>query len=303
MSSQLLIIGSVAVDTVRTPNADASDQLGGSASFAALAARNFGPICLMSAIGPDFPQELIDRLQASRIPTQNLTRTTEGKTFRWEGIYHEDLGTRESVGFELGVMATARLDLPNCLGDVRYAMMGCYDPARQMEVVAQLTPGCFIATDTIAGYITDPKHKRTLTDLYRHSSLITLDQTELKLYANTDDETQAVESIFASCPFTQYVIVKYGAEGSQLYHKDGQRRRVGVFATSPKDTTGAGDTFLGTLMAHMAATDQTDIDTVEEGMRLGAAAASITIEAFGVDALEKASLGDIQQRQSSVGRP
>lgn len=298
-----MIIGSVAVDTVRTPTQAASDQLGGSASFASLVAKEYCDTMLLSAIGPDFPASLIERLQANNIATDKLTRTTEGKTFRWEGIYNEDLGTRESVGFELGVMATATIETPENIGEINYAMMGCYDPAREMEVVNKLAEDCFIATDTIEGYITSPDYHKALGELYSKTSLITVDENELKLYTNKTDETEAVQAIFEQSAKVRYVIVKYGANGSQLYAKDGQTRRVGIFTTSPKDTTGAGDTFLGAIMAHLCATQKTDIDTVAEGMRLGAAAASITIEAFGIDALEKATKIDIETRAQKLSQP
>ena len=294
----MLIVGSVAVDTIRTPNGSASDTLGGSATFAALAAKHFGEILLLSAIGPDFPQSLLKDLEAAQVPLNNLTRTKDGKTFRWEGVYDEGLGSRTTIGLDLGVMATAKLNIPAKALECRYAMMATYHPTREMEVLGHLKRGTFVATDTIFAWI--EYEKEALTELYRHTNLICLDGHELKLFTKIDDEAIAVKHLLSLG--AEYVIVKYGKRGSRLYSKEGRTQFVGIYPNSPVETTGAGDTYLGAIMAYLNRKGQHTFEDVIEGMVWGSATASITTEAFGVNALIKTSFAEISRRFQGVVR-
>ena len=295
-SPSLLIIGSVAIDNIRTPKGAATDQLGGSATFAALAAKHWSSPLILSAIGADFPAALLQRLQNAGLDLSRLTRDA-GKSFRWEGVYNEDLGTRETIGIDLGVMESAKLMVPD-LSTIRFAMMATYAPARELEAIERLPKDTFIATDTIAVYINIPELRKSLDALVKRSALVCFDETELKDFAQTKDEAQAVKAIFAKGP--RFVIAKYGKRGSRLYSHDGQTAAWGIFDNVPKDTTGAGDTFLGTIMAHLAAVGKADFKTILEGMKLGTAAASITTEAFGVEDLIKSTKAEIERRASGV---
>jgi cytidine kinase len=296
MSSPLLIIGSVAIDTIRTHNAAFSDQLGGSATFAALAARHWAEPLLLSAIGEDFPPALLQKISQSGISTAHLTRDPKGKSFRWTGVYDATLGTRETIGFEMGVMSTAKLNPPAILSQVRFAMMATYDPDRQLEIINLLPSHTFIATDTIHAWIKFGRD--ALTRLYRQTHLITLNEEELTEYTGSSNRAEGVRQLFELG--ASYVIIKRGAEGSILYTRDGQSLSVPAFATTARDTTGAGDSYLGTLMATLNRYGRVDIDTLSEGMRLGSAVASRTVEAFGVDSLISATLPEIQARASRL---
>ncbi len=287
----LLIVGSVAIDTIRTPQGTASDQLGGSATFAGLVARHWVEPVLLSAIGGDFPEALLRRMEAASLNLSDLTREENAKSFRWEGLYDEGLGLRETTGLELGVMATAKLRTPD-LSSIRFCMMGNYHPARELEVLEKLPEGCFIGTDTIEAWI--KFEREALTGLFRRSSLICIDTDELAKFTEEPDELVGVEKLFELG--ARWAVIKYGAHGSSLYGSQGERFRCGAYKTQARDTTGAGDTFLATILAHLAATGRADFETLQEGMKLGAAAASITVEAFGVDSLIKANKEDIERR-------
>jgi len=297
-TSPLLIIGSIAIDTIRTPGGTASDQLGGSASFAGLTARHWTTPILLSAIGADFPSLLLERLEESGLDLQYLTRD-HGKSFRWEGVYDETLGTRTTIGIDLGVMNSARLQSPD-LSNVRFAMMATYAPTRELEILPSLPKGCFIAVDTIAVYINVPELRVELEKLVRHATLLCIDQTELRDFTGVADEAAAVKEIFSIGP--RWVIIKYGKKGSRLY-APGPREKtasLGIYENEPKDTTGAGDTFLAAVMAHLAHIGKADFKTILEGMRLGTAAASVTTEAFGVDKLIKTPREEIERRARKV---
>ena len=292
----LLIVGSVAIDNIRTPHGSASDQLGGSATFAALSARFWGQPLILSAIGLDFPQSLLSELKQGGLNLNDLTLDKQGKSFRWEGVYDETLGTRQTIGLELGVMATATLQAPIGLQNVRVAMMGTYHPVRQLELLAKLPAGVFVATDTIAAYI---KYERAaLTELYKKSTLITLNDEELCEYTCCEDLGKGVEHLFGLG--AEYVIIKHGQKGSHLYTAAGDKVEVGAYQTQAKDTTGAGDSYLGALLAVVNAKGKPTLQTLAEGMRFGSAVASLTVEAFGVDRLLPARWDEVNARAESL---
>jgi sugar/nucleoside kinase (ribokinase family) len=295
-TSPLLIVGSIAIDTIRTPGGTASDQLGGSASFAALTAKHWTNPLILSAIGADFAPALLKRLEKAGLNLKHLTRGA-GKSFRWEGVYDENLGTRTTIGIDLGVMDTASLQSPDLSG-VRFAMMATYSPSKELEILPRLPKDCFVAVDTIAVYINVPQLRVELDKLVSRATLLCIDQTELKEFTGVADEAAAVKKIFTLGP--RWAIIKYGKQGSRLYAPGGQTAVLGIYDNLPKDTTGAGDTFLAGVMAHLANVGKTDFQTILEGMRLGTAAASVTTEAFGVDELIKATREEIERRAREV---
>lgn len=291
MSHQLLIVGSVAIDTIHTPQGHAHHQLGGSATFAALAARHWTNPLILSAIGGDYPHDLYQKLETAGLDLRHLTVDKNAKSFRWAGAYDEGLGTRQTVGIELGVMATHTLHMPQ-MPAVRAVMMATYNPARQLEMIAKLPQGAFLACDTIQVYI---QHQhQDLMQLMRACQLVCIDHVELLEMMQVGSEAAAVKKLLSWGP--RWAIIKYGANGSRLYGAKGENVHVGIYKTHAKDTTGAGDTYLGTVMAHVAHTGQSDLDTLVRGMKMGAAAASVTVEAFGVDALITADLKEIERR-------
>ena len=291
----LLIVGSVAIDTIRTPQGDASDQLGGSAVFAALTARHWVKPVVLSAIGGDFPMALEAKMETAGVELGNLTRVANEKSFRWEGVYDAGLGTRETIGLDLGVMATAKLAAPDLFA-IKFAMMGNYHPARELEIMDKLPEGCFVAADTIQAWIR--YELAALTELFRRANIICIDGNELLEFTQGKNEAAGVEKLFELGP--RWAIIKYGKRGSRLYGREGERATFGIYDNVPKDTTGAGDTFLAAIMAHVAAVGRADFETLKAGIRLGTAAASITTEAFGVDAIIEATGEEIEKRTTGV---
>lgn len=295
MSQSLLLVGSIGIDTLHTPQGSASHQLGGSATFAALAIRHWTRCPILAAIGGDFPEDLYHRLEHAGINLSHLTKDIHAKSFRWEGQYDEGLGTRKTVGIELGVMGTHRLHVPD-LSHIKFAMMGNYHPLRELEVIEKLPAGCFICVDTIHGWI-NHEHAN-VQKLFSRATMPAIDKAELLELTKTADEMDGVKTLFSWG--AQWVIVKYGAQGSRLYSPDGRQQQVGIYDTPVKDTTGAGDTYLGTIMAHLNDKGRADFETIVEGMRLGSAAASITVEAFGVEAIIRATRAQIEERAQKI---
>jgi len=211
MSHNLLLTGPVAIDTIYTPKGSASDQLGGSVSFAALAARHWREPVILSAVGGDFPEDLRQILLRAGLELKHLTVDMHAKTFRWAGKYDAGLGTRETVGVELGVMSTHTLHAPE-LSHVKYAMMGNYHPARQLELLPKLPKDCFVAMDTIHAWIT--YERENLTTLAHACHLITIDKDELLQWAQIDNEAAAVKKLLSWGP--KWIIITYGVDGSRL---------------------------------------------------------------------------------------
>jgi sugar/nucleoside kinase (ribokinase family) len=277
-----LVVAPLALDDVTTPAGSYRDELGGSATYAALAARHFAPTSIAAAIGNDFPAEYLERL--SGIDLSRVARVA-GASFRWVAVHHRD-GTTETQLNEPG--ATAGV-LPE-LGDLRqqYVLVGALDPALQERV----GPAGFVAIDTMPCYIDQdaPRLRRALAGA--DAAFLTLDEAERLVGSRRAEEVRRAIG-------ARLLVLKDGANGAVIAHESGSFA-VPAYPTRVVDPTGAGDAFAGAFVATLAARGDAGPDSLTLAARRGAAAASITVEDYGARALQRADRRLIERRAEQL---
>ncbi|MBL7648478.1 MAG: sugar kinase [Candidatus Hydrogenedentes bacterium] len=290
----ITVVGSVGLDTVETPSGRNEEGLGGAAVYFSLAAANFVPVNLVGIVGEDFPAEHVALLESKQINLEGLERA-EGKTFRWSGKYHDDVNERDTLDTQLNVFETFHPKLPESTRNAPYLFLGNIHPALQLEVLDQAQPK-FIALDTMNLWLTITlgEVKKVLA---RVNCLI-INDGEAKQLTGEMNLRDAARAIRAMGP--SIVVIKKGEHGCMLFGADGEIFSIPALPLEVvMDPTGAGDSFAGGFMGHIARSDATDFETLKQAVVYGSASASCTCEAFGPDALAAADTAKIQERYAA----
>lgn len=284
------VVGSVALDTVETPWGSSREGLGGAATFFSLAASHFTPVNLVGIVGEDFPQEYYDLLSRRNINLDGLERVS-GKTFRWTGRYHEDVNLRDTLDTQLNVFEQFHPKLPDGARNVPYLFLGNIHPTLQLEVLEQ-THHEFAALDTMNLWIhSTPKE---LAEVMRRVDCIIINDSEAKELTGHANVVHAAEVLLTLGP--RIVVVKKGEHGCLLF-ADGD-----VFALPAMplkdvvDPTGAGDSFAGGFMGHIARAKSVAAATLREAVVYGCVVASYACEAFGPVKVAQLTEADITTR-------
>jgi sugar/nucleoside kinase (ribokinase family) len=286
----LTVVGSIALDTVETPWGRSEDGLGGAATYASLAAANYTRVHLVGVVGDDFPVEHVALLESKAIDLEGLERAL-GKTFRWTGRYHNDVNKRDTLDTQLNVFESFHPKLPQGARDAKYLFLGNIHPSLQLEVLEQARAG-FVALDTMNMWI-----HTTLAELgqvlLRVDALIIND---LEVYDLTG-ETNTIKGARAIRDLgPRIIVVKKGEHGCLLLDEDGIFAAPAFPLEDVIDPTGAGDTFAGGFMGHIARQDRTDDFTLRQAIIHGSVVASFTCQAFGPHRLAEISMSDILAR-------
>lgn len=287
----VLVVGTVAFDSIETPFGSAERILGGSASYFALGASFFAPVRIVGVIGRDFPQEYLDLFNERKIDIEGVARAS-GDTFHWRGRYHEDINVRDTLELHLNVLAGFVPSLPERYRDAEYVFLGNIDPAMQGEVLNQIRRMKLVVCDTMDHWINNsPEDLRKV--LGRIETLVVND-SEARLLSGYNNIVKAARAILKMGPKT--VLIKRGEYGV-LQFSDSS-----VFATPAYpleevfDPTGAGDSFAGGFMGQLARSGDTSQKGIRRAIVYGSVVASFTVEDFGVKRLTSASLADIEER-------
>ncbi len=287
----VLVVGTVAFDSIETPFGSAERILGGSAAYFALGASLFTPVRVVGVVGEDFPKEYIDLFTERKIDIDGL-QFERGASFHWRGRYHEDINVRDTLELHLNVLAGFVPRLPERYRDAEYVFLGNIDPAMQAEVLNQIRRVKLVACDTMDYWIREsPEELRKV--LKRIETLI-INDSEAKLLSGYNNIVQAARAILKMGP--KVVLIKRGEYGV-LQFSDGS-----IFATPAYpleevfDPTGAGDSFAGGFLGQL---DRSS-DHSERGLRraivYGTVVASFTVEDFGVKRLAGVGLAGIEER-------
>jgi sugar/nucleoside kinase (ribokinase family) len=292
----ILVVGSVALDSVQTPFGKVDDALGGSATYFAAAASLYDRVNLVAVIGSDFPGQYMDFLRSRQVNLDGL-QCVDGKTFRWKGRYDYDLNAAQTLDTQLNVFATFHPQLPEHYRDAQYVFLANIDPALQSEVARQIRTPKLIALDTM-NYWIDYK-KDQLTEAMSLADIVLMNEAEAREYANTFSLIRAARKILALGP--RAVIVKKGEYGAAMFTDGAEVTTQYFFAPAYPlekiaDPTGAGDTFAGGFMGYLAKHDDTSLEALKRAIIHGSVAASFTVEAFSVDRLRTLSLDEIARR-------
>jgi len=287
----ILVVGTVAFDSVETPHASAERILGGSAAYFAMAGSLFSPVQLVGVIGEDFPQEYLDLLSGRGVDLEGLKRE-KGETFHWRGRYHEDLNVRDTLELHLNVLSGYVPHLPESYRESQYVFLGNIDPTMQLKVLEQLTNSRLVACDTMDHWIQE-SHAELLKVLGRVEILL-INDSEARMLSGQHNIVRAARSILKMGP--RVLLIKRGEYGV-LQFTDSS-----VFATPAYpleevfDPTGAGDSFAGGFVGYLARTGDHSERGLRRAIAYGSVAASFAVEDFGLRRMIPLTLQEIEDR-------
>lgn len=289
----VLVVGSIALDTVKTPVEEHADQLGGSASYAAVGASFFSPVNLVGVVGDDFPESEFDFWKTRQIDASGVQRAT-GKTFRWSGEYEWDLNNRQTKSVALNVFENFKPDLPESFRETNFVLLANIAPALQSHVLDQMRRPRFVVADTMDLWIETTR--RDLDALLPRVDLLILNDSEARQMTGDTSLIRAGRALRRMGP--KYVAVKKGEHGALLFGPD-DFFSVGAYPLEDiHDPTGAGDTFAGGLAGYLAGTGDGEVRFAElrQAVIYGSVLASFNVEAFSLDRLRRLTREEIDDR-------
>ena len=289
----VLVVGTVAFDSIETPFGSAERILGGSASYFALGASFFAPVNLVGVVGEDFPESEFEFWKARKIDASGVQRVP-GKTFRWSGEYAWDLNTRETRSVALNVFEKFAPELPENFRETKFVLLANIAPLLQAHVLDQMQRPCFVVADTMDLWI-----QTTRTDLdalLPRVDLLILNDSEAREMTKETSLIRAGRKIRGYGP--RYVAIKKGEHGALLFGKD-EFFSAGAYPLEDiHDPTGAGDTFAGGLAGYLAAHVKQNVtfELLRKAVIYGSVLASFCVEAFSLERLRKLTQDEIADR-------
>lgn len=287
----LLVVGSVALDTVTTPFGEAKETLGGSACYFSTAASFFSDVMLVAVVGEDFPQEHVDFLASRKVDLSGLQRAS-GETFRWEGRYEYDLNEAHTLDTRLNVFEQFRPQLSAAHRQAEYVFLANIDPEIQLEVLQQVEQPKLVACDTMNFWIEGKRD--ALIKTLAHVDILIINEAEVRQLANEPNLIKAAEQVRAMGP--QTLVVKRGEYGVLMFCEHAVFAAPAYPLESVFDPTGAGDTFAGGFFGYLASTRNHDEVSLRRATVFGTVMASFTVEKFSLDRLRPLELSEIEQR-------
>jgi sugar/nucleoside kinase (ribokinase family) len=294
----LLVVGSVALDCVETPTAKRDDVLGGSAVFFSYAASFFSPVRMIGAVGEDWPGEHTKLLEQKGIDTSGLQTIPGGKTFRWRGRYLPNMNDRETLEVHLNVLGEFQPQLNGSHRDCRFLFLGNASPAVQLDVLNQAKAAELTVADTMDLWINIQRDE--LGELLRRIDGLVLNDSEAKLLAEDENLVRAGQKVLAMGP--KFVVIKKGEHGAMFFSEHEMYVMPAYPTAQVLDPTGAGDSFAGGMMGHLAALGRFDAQALKEALAYGVVTASFTVEDFSLDRLETLSRHDLDRRLADYRR-
>ncbi len=293
----LVVVGSVAFDSIQTPRGRVDDVLGGSAVHFSLSSQILTPTQLVGVVGDDFPDEHRELLAERGIDLKGL-ETVNGKTFRWHGEYFEGMNQRETLSVQLNVFKDFEPVLPASYRDARYLFLANGAPSTQASVLEQMQGSPFVMADTMDLWIQTTRND--LESLLGRVDGLVLNDQEAFLLADQKNLIQAGHTIQKFG--LRYVIIKKGEHGALLFHQDGVLALPALPLADVQDPTGAGDSFAGGIMGYLASVDSTGLKDFKRAVAWGTVLASYCCGGFGVEPLLNLSFENAAQRFQSYCR-
>ncbi|MBR4984837.1 MAG: sugar kinase [Proteobacteria bacterium] len=293
-ASTLIVVGSIALDTVSTPSALDHKGLGGSATYFSASA---GLLCcpqVIAVLGEDFDRSQLDFLTARGVDL-SYVKTVAGKTFQWQGTYGEELGEATTLRTDLNVFANFEPHLDEAQKHCDFLFLANIIPQLQLQVVAQ-AQAKFVAADTMNLWINT--ENETLRKVLAKIDLLVLNEAEAQLLSGAKTIVDSAKAIQEMGPRT--VVIKRGAFGAFMLHEDEIFACPAYPTQNIVDPTGCGDTFAGGLMGTLARHGRVDDATLREGMVVGTALASFTIEGYSLDGLKAADIAKLRERYARL---
>jgi sugar/nucleoside kinase (ribokinase family) len=291
----VLIVGSTALDSIKTPAAENPRLLGGSASHAAVAASFFSPVKLVGVVGEDFPKPYIKLYERHKIDLSGL-QMLPGKTFHWSGEYEVNMNNRRTLLTELGVFETFTPTLPAGHQSARYVLLANIAPSLQLHVLNQMRRPKFVIADTMDLWLNIAL--ADLIKLLKRLDAFVLNDSEAHMLTKEDNMFRALKKIHQMGP--KYVIVKKGSHGSVLSSPKGFFICPAYPLHAVIDPTGAGDSFVGGMIGYLATTQGSIDANIRRAMINGSVVASFCCEGFGLNRTTKIKRTDITRRVNEL---
>jgi sugar/nucleoside kinase (ribokinase family) len=287
----LVVVGSMALDTVRTPFGEVQEVLGGAATFFSLAASQYTQVQIVAVVGEDFPEAHLELLRQRGIDVSGVQRRA-GRTFRWSGEYTYDLNTAHTLDTQLGVFADFHPELPEHYRDAAFVFCANIDPSLQLEVLRQMRAPRLRALDSMNFWIESKRPE--LTEAMSQVDVVLLNEGEVREYAETYNLYAASRRILDLGPTA--LVAKKGENGAVLISPQGVFMAPAFPLESVRDPTGAGDSFAGGFLGYLAAAEDVSLATIKRAMIHGSAVASFAVEDFSVERLLRLRPEELEER-------
>jgi len=294
----VLVVGSLALDNVRTPFGEVNGALGGSCSYVSTAISYFADPSIVGVVGNDFPNEHIELFKRRGINTAGLTTNSEGDTFRWTGYYEYDMNQAHTLDTALNVFADFKPVIPTELRQCRHLMLGNIDPELQLQVLDQMEKPELVMADTMNFWIESKRD--ALMEVIKRCDVVLLNDAEARQLCDTVSLQKAARELLKLG--VKRVIIKKGEHGCLMFSHDN-------FFTAPafpleivKDPTGAGDTFAGGFIGYLAKHDELTEEIYRQAVIVGTTMASFTVEEFSLDRLANLKSTEITHRCALLRR-
>ena len=288
----LLVVGSVALDGIETPQERRENVLGGSAVHFSYAASFFAKARIVGAVGEDWPSEHTELLRGRGIDVSGLTTVVGGKTFRWTGKYRPNMNDRDTLEVHLNVLGTFEPVLPPNFRDSKFVFLGNAAPATQLKVLEQCTKPTLSVADTMDLWINIQRDE--LNALMKRIDGLVLNDNEAKLLADDENLVRAGHRVLEMGP--RFVVIKKGEHGAMFFSKTEQYVMPAYPTQRVIDPTGAGDSFAGGMMGYLAEQGSIEPRTLKHALAYGTVVASFNVEDFSLDRLKGLQRADIDRR-------
>ncbi|MFH1119273.1 MAG: PfkB family carbohydrate kinase [Bacteroidota bacterium] len=290
----LVVVGTVAFDAIETPFGKTDKILGGAATYIGLAAGKLDVDAkIVSVIGGDFPQEYLDLLNENGVDTSGIKIIPEGKTFFWAGRYHNDMNSRDTLATELNVLSDFDPVLPESYKDSKFLMLGNLTPQIQKKVIGQFpVRPRLIVMDTMNYWMNTTWDD--LLEVIRMVDVLTINDEEARQLSGEYSLVKAARKIIGMGP--KYLVIKKGEHGALLFNSESVFFAPALPLEEVFDPTGAGDTFAGGFIGHLAKTGDISFENMKRAIIFGSAMASFTVEKFGTEGLQSINNGELNDR-------
>ncbi|NAW50939.1 sugar kinase [Elizabethkingia argentiflava] len=291
---KLLSVGTVAFDAIETPFGKTDKILGGAATYIGLAASVLETdVHLVSVVGGDFPDEYLKMMERKNINVEGVEIVKDGKTFFWAGKYHNDLNTRDTLVTELNVLENFDPKIPENTADADILMLGNLHPGVQLAVLERMKKRPkLVVLDTMNFWMNHTWD--LLMEVIAKTDVITINDEEARQLSGEYSLVKAAKKIHSLGP--QYVIIKKGEHGALLFHEAKVFALPALLLEDVFDPTGAGDTFAGGFVAHLAKHEKFDFQTMKNALVVGSAMASFTVEKFGTEKIKEVTPQMLKER-------
>lgn len=291
----ILVVGSVALDTIQTPFGQVQEALGGSATYFALAASLYTKVNLVGVVGQDFPAPHAALLRSRGVDLAGL-EVAEGETFRWVGRYDFGLNTATTLDTQLGVFAAFQPQLPEAYCTTPFVFLANIDPSLQQSVLQQMQRPQLTVLDSMNYWIEGKRPQ--LAETMALVDIVMMNEAELRQFAGTYSIVRAAREVLALGP--RALAVKRGEYGAVLFADSGYFVAPAYPLEEVRDPTGAGDSFAGGFLGYLAQVGEVTPRTIRQALIHGSVVASFTVEDFGVARLKGLTQADVQTRYQEL---